>query len=294
MSRETETYKAATVGTFDGVHLGHRLVLDTLREEALRDGLEPIAITFDRHPLSLIAPERAPGYLLDTDAKRRLLDAEGVTPVVMPFNEQMRRQTAYEWMRRLHDRMGVRVLVVGYDNTFGSDGLSLDIGDYQSLGEVVGIRVVEAPVLAGVSSSAVRKAVASGEIERANEMLGRPYRLEGTVKGGNHLGSKIGFPTANLPVPEGQIIPAEGVYAAEATLPDGQRRRAAVNIGRRPTIGDLRAPIIEAHILDYDGDLYGEHLALDLIGRIRGEQKFDSVEDLQRQLDRDVRQVRDL
>lgn len=294
MSQDKSRLKIATVGTFDGVHRGHRLVLKTLREEAAREGLEPVVITFDRHPLAVIAPERVPGALSSAEEKARMISKEGVGVHVVPFTEQVRRLTAYEWMRRLHDRMGVRVLVVGYDNTFGSDGLSLDIGDYQSLGEVVGIRVVEAPVLAGVSSSAVRKAVASGEIERANEMLGRPYRLEGTVKGGNHLGSKIGFPTANLPVPEGQIIPAEGVYAAEATLPDGQRRRAAVNIGRRPTIGDLRAPIIEAHILDYDGDLYGEHLALDLIGRIRGEQKFDSVEDLQRQLDRDVRQVRDL
>lgn len=294
MSAAGQTYRAATVGTFDGVHLGHRLVLDTLREEARRDGLEPMAITFDRHPLTLIAPERAPGFLSTVDEKRALLEAEGVEPVVMAFNEQMRRQTAYEWMRRLHERMGVRLLVVGYDNTFGSDGLSMSIADYESLGEVIGIRVVEAPVVPGISSSAVRKAVAAGDVERAAEMLGRPYRLEGIVRSGNRLGATIGFPTANIQPERGRQLPAEGVYAADATLPDGRRFRAAVNIGRRPTIGDLTAPLIEAHLIDFDGDLYGENLQLDLTARIRGEQKFDSVEDLRQQLEKDVREIRTL
>lgn len=294
MNRNDRTDKIATVGTFDGVHRGHALVLETMRGLAGTESLSPIAITFDRHPLALIAPERAPGFLSTVEEKCELLGAQGVEPVVLPFNEQLRRQTAYEWMRRLHDRMGVRVLIVGYDNTFGSDGLAMDLADYQSLGDVIGIRVVEAPVLPGVSSSAVRKAVAAGEIGRANEMLGRPYRLGGLVKSGNRLGGKIGFPTANIVPPRGRILPAEGVYAATATLPDGTRRPAAVNIGKRPTIGDLFDPLIEAHILDYDGNLYGERIALDLLERVRGEEKFGSVDELRAQLERDVIKVREI
>lgn len=284
----TERLRAATVGTFDGVHKGHRLVLDNLRNEARSEGLEPIAITFDRHPLELIAPERAPGFLTPVATKLRLLEEEGVRPLVMAFNEQMRRQTAYEWMRRLHDEMGVRVLVVGYDNTFGSDGLALSVSDYEALGEVTGIRVVEAPVAQGISSSAVRKAVAAGDVARAGELLGRPYRIEGTVRNGNRLGSQIGFPTANIATPRNQVIPAEGVYAGIATLSDGRRFKSAVNIGRRPTIGDLDAPLVEAHLIGFEGNLYGQTLTVDLFSRIRDEEKFPSLEALAARLKEDV------
>lgn len=294
MSQDKSRLKIATVGTFDGVHRGHRLVLKTLREEAAREGLEPVVITFDRHPLAVIAPERVPGALSSAEEKARMISEEGVGVHVVPFTEQVRRLTAYEWMRRLHDRLGVKTLIVGYDNTFGSDGLTMTLSDYQSLGEVIGMRVMEAPILDGVSSSAIRKAVKNGNIARANELLGRPYRFEGEVRAGNRLGSKIGFPTANLLPPRGRQLPAEGVYAALATLPDGSQYPAAVNIGKRPTIGDLASPIVEAHIIGYEGDLYGDSLVLDLIDRVRGEVKFDSVEDLRGQLERDVERVREI
>ncbi len=289
-----EDLKAATVGTFDGVHTGHGTVLDTLVSEARKEGLEPVAITFDRHPLEVIAPGRAPGFLIGTEEKLALLRDAGVTPVVMAFDEEMRRQTAREWIRSLHDDLGVRLLVVGYDNTFGSDGLTMSIADYRALGEEAGVKVVEAPVCPGVSSSAVRKAVAGGRIEDAVRMLGRPYRLRGVVTRGNRLGRKLGFPTANITPAKGQILPPEGVYAGDALLPDGSRRMAAVNIGRRPTVGDLKEPIIEAHILDFSGDIYGQVLKLDLIGRIRGEEKFASLDELKARLAKDVDAVRSL
>lgn len=293
MNNPQSQFRIATVGTFDGVHRGHELVLKCLREEALRENLTPLVITFDRHPLSVIAPEREPGLLVSADEKTGLLEDSGVAVHTVPFTEQIRRLTAYEWMRRLHDRLGVRTLIVGYDNTFGTDGLSMNLNDYQALGEVIGIRVMEAPVLENVSSSAIRKAIKAGDIRIADEMLGRPYRLEGIVQPGNHLGSRIGFPTANIRPPQGRVIPAEGVYAAVATLPDGTSRPAAVNIGKRPTIGDLTSPLIEANILDFEGDLYGKRIILDFIDRIRGEEKFVSIEQLREQLSRDVKKVRE-
>ena len=286
--------RAATVGTFDGVHTGHAVVLETLVREARKEGLEPVAITFDRHPLEVIAPERAPGFLIGSEEKQALLGEAGVSPIIMAFDDDMRRQTAREWIRRLHDELGVRLLVVGYDNTFGSDGLTMSVADYRALGAEAGVKVVEAPVCQGVSSSAVRRAVAGGEIAHAVRMLGRPYRLEGKVTEGNRLGRELGFPTANIVPAKGQVLPPEGVYAAEAELPDGSWRMAAVNIGRRPTVGDLKEPIIEAHLLDFSGDLYGCLLKLGLLARIRGEIRFGSLEDLKARLAEDVAEVRSL
>lgn len=290
---ERPRMRAATVGTFDGVHNGHRLVLETLRREAEAGNLEPVAVTFDRHPLELIAPHRAPGHLMSFGDRDKRIEAEGVRPLVIRFDESVRKQTAYEWMRRLHDDMKVRLLIVGYDNTFGSDGLSMSIADYQALGEVIGMRIVETPVRPGISSSAIRKAVAAGDVEKAGEMLGAPFTIEGRVKAGNHIGSEIGFPTANITPDPKRVLPAEGVYAAIATLPDGSQRRAGVNIGRRPTIGDLTRPIVEAHILDFNGDLYGDDISLALFKRIRGEEKFTSLEDLSARLKKDIAEVRE-
>ena len=284
--------KAVTIGTFDGVHRGHRLVLDTLKGEAERRGLQPVAITFDRHPLELIAPERAPGNLTSTERKIELIRAEGVEPLILPFTEQLRNMRAYEWLDHIHRKYGVRLLVAGYDNTFGSDGIYMSLADYKAMGEAIGIEVISAPEEEGVSSSAVRKAVKAGDMEKAISLLGHRPELEGRVAPGFHVGHEIGFPTANLQVPSQSVVPPTGVYAAMAFIEgshDGYP--AMVNIGYRPTFEgtakESRHQTVEAHIIDCNEDLYGKKVRLEWVDRIRDERRFPSVEKLVEQLKRD-------
>ena len=279
--------KAAVIGSFDGVHLGHAAVLSTLRNEAEARNLEPIAISFDRHPLSLIDPSRAPEAITSLQKKEELIRKAGVSPVILPFDENLRATTAADWIRFLKDSFDVELLVVGYDTTFGSDGLSYSISGYRNLGKENGIEVIEAPFVAGISSSAIRKAVAEGMVEHAAEMLGRHFQLNGIVVGGNRLGRTIGFPTANLLPAPGIVIPANGVYAARAILPDGKHIGAMVNIGTRPTImrGDDRT--VEAHLIGWEGDLYGKNLTLAFVSRLRDEIRFNSIDALRRQLEED-------
>ncbi|MDE5880930.1 MAG: riboflavin biosynthesis protein RibF [Muribaculaceae bacterium] len=277
----------AAIGTFDGVHKGHITVVDKLKEIAAEKDVDPIVITFDNHPLTVIAPERIPSSITTTEKKCELLRGAGVMALVMHFDNEMRETTARDWMRRLRDDYGVVGLVVGYDNTFGSDGVTHSIADYKRIGAELGIEVVEAPFVAGISSSAIRKAIIAGDIDHATSMLGRYYSISGTVVTGNRLGRTIGFPTANLlPHPE-LTIPANGVYAAIAVLPDGSRRQAIVNIGTRPTVrrGDQRT--VEAHIIDFDGDLYGQSISLVFRKRLRNEMKFKSIEALRQQIEKD-------
>ncbi len=283
--------KAVAIGTFDGVHRGHVAVLEKLREVASEEDLQPVAITFDRHPLSLIAPQRAPKAITSVERKAELIRRHGVTPVIMPFDEKMRSTTARDWMRMLHDDMDVKALVVGYDNTFGSDGVNMSVADYRRIGEETGIRVEEAPYVPDVSSSAIRKAVAAGDIALANNLLGRDFTLRGIVVAGNRLGRTIGFPTANLEPAPGIEIPGNGVYAAMATLPDGSKHPAVVNIGVRPTVRRGNALTIEAHILNWKGDLYGHEIKLAFHARLRDEVRFNSIEALRQQIEKDSRQA---
>lgn len=279
---------AAAIGTFDGVHLGHVAVLDTLIGISEEKGLSPIAITFDRHPLALIAPERAPLAITTLSKKEELIARHGATPHVVTFDENLRSTTAKDWIRMLHDQLGVEEIVVGYDNTFGSDGVTLSIADYRIIGKDSGINVTEAPFIPGISSSAIRKAIASGDIKRATEMLGRHFLLPGIVVEGNRLGRTIGFPTANIMPEPGLAVPGNGVYAAEATLPDGRKKAAMVNIGTRPTVRRGNNLTIEAHIFDWEGDLYGQPLKLAFHERMRDEIQFNSIDALRRQLEKDA------
>lgn len=284
--------KAVTIGTFDGVHRGHRLVLDTLKREAAARGLQATAISFDRHPLELVAPKRAPGNLTSTARKAELIRQEGVEPLILPFNEQLRSMRAYEWLDYIHRKYGVRLLVAGYDNTFGSDGIDMSIADYKAMGDAIGIEVISAPEQAGVSSSAVRKAIRRGDIAAANALLGHRAELEGRVMPGLHVGHEIGFPTANLHVAPQTVMPANGVYAALAFVDDSTEGiPAMVNIGFRPTFEgtskESQHLTVEAHIIGCDKDLYGRRIRLEWVGKLRDEKKFSSVKELIEQLGRD-------
>lgn len=286
--------KAAAIGTFDGVHEGHRLLLRCLRQKAAKAGLEPLVITFDRHPLEVVAPERAPLRLSTPEQQMRMLRAEGVDVCVVPFTESTRSLTAEEWLRRLRDTMGVRLVVLGYDNTFGSDGRQLSASDYDAIGKALGLGVVHAPRLDGVSSSAVRRAVAAGDVELAARMLGRYFTLEGCVEHGRHLGTGLGFPTANLTAALRSAIPANGVYACYASMPGGERRKAVVNVGTRPTVEAHGERTVEAHIPGWKGDLYGRRLRLEFVSRLRGETRFGSLEELREAIARDAAQAASL
>ena len=282
----------ATVGMFDGVHRGHRDLLRRLCDEADQRGLSPAVVTFDAHPLNLIAPDKAPLSLMTVDDKVAAIRAAGVDRVeVLTFDESLRKLTAKQFMERLRDRYDVAALLLGFNHRFGSDRID-DIAHYQSVGRELGMEVVRAdelndPTAPGICSSSIRLALSEGDVTSANAMLGRPYRLVGRVGCGHRLGRTIGFPTANIvALDPRQLIPARGVYAADVILPDGEKVRAMVNIGVRPTVDNSDRPetTVEVHLIDWTGDLYGVTLAVDFLARMRSEMHFPSIEALRSQL----------
>ncbi len=279
---------AATVGTFDGVHRGHAVVLRTLAAEARRRGLQPMVITFDAHPLSVIAPERAPRTLMSASEKLAMLTRFDVTPPLevrmLHFTPGMMGLTAHDWMRHLRDTLGVRLIVIGYDNTFGSDGRAMQPEQYVALGRELGLEVVVAPVVEGCSSSRARRAVAGGDMKLAAEILGRPFSLGGHVGRGDRIGRTLGFPTANLMLPDldSRLLPPNGVYLSRTRLHDGRLYDSVTNIGVRPTIEGHPEMRIETHLLDFDEDIYDTDIRVCLLERMRPERKFASRDELSR------------
>lgn len=292
MEREvrTDCRTAAAVGTFDGVHRGHALLLGALREEAAACGLMPLAVTFDRHPLEVVAPERAPRLITPPDVRDRLIARLGVNPLRIVFDSELRSMTAREWMRVLHGRHGVDMLMLGYDNRFGSDGRSLGADDFKRIGADEGIRVLDAPVLPECSSSLVRRALECGDMGEAAALLGRTFFIEGPVTHGREIGRTIGFPTANVEVSPRQLLPTAGVYAAEVVSGDSVHP-AVVNIGCRPTVCGNGETTVEAHLPGFSGDLYGKHLRVNLIRRIREERKFADLDSLRRRIALDIEEL---
>ena len=280
--------RVAAIGTFDGVHRGHRAVLNLLTRYAAENDMEPVAISFDKHPLALIDPSRTPFELTPVWKKKKLLAEVGAFPMILNFDETLRSTTADEWLKRLHYEFNVKALVLGYDNTFGSDGISLSLEDYKKKGIEAGIEVIIADEIKGVSSSSIRKAVLAGDVENAAEMLGRPYSITAKVVEGNHLGHTIGYPTANITLHEGIAVPKPGVYAGIVkTLDDGIKHPAMINIGCRPTVMRGNEIVMEAHLIGWQGDLYGKDVTVRFFKRLRDEIKFDSIDALRLQLEQD-------
>lgn len=288
------TRRIAAIGMFDGVHAGHKYLIRFLIDEGRRRGLVPAVVTFERHPLELVAPERAPYMLMDVRAKVDALRKAGVEDVVLlHFDGPLRSMTAEEFMTMLYRHYDVACLVVGYDHRFGRDR-SESFDDYVRIGADIGIDVVRAPEKAGASSSIVRKLLKEGDVGAAAAILGAPYTITGVVVAGKQLGRTIGFPTANLsPVDRRQLIPAGGVYAAEVRI-DGNNRhiRAMLNIGQRPTVDGGGAPLsIEVHVIGYEGNLYGHSMEVSFLRRLRDEMKFPSIDALRAQLEIDRREA---
>lgn len=289
--------KIAAVGMFDGVHCGHRALLADLSAEAARRGLEPMAVTFSRHPLEVVNPAMAPSMLTSEDERLALLagcfDGE---VVVLDFNADLRRLTAREFMMLLRDRYDVAVVYMGFNHRFGSDRLA-EIGQYRAVARELGMDVVqgcESEAQCGkVSSSRVRHMLERGDVESAAVALGREYAIAGTVVHGKRLGRELGFPTANIvSCDKRKLVPLSGVYVCRVVMPDGLRYGAMVNIGYRPTVDRAGAMSIEAHMFDFNGDIYGKDITLEFVSRLRDERCFGSVAELKRQLQSDAMEAR--
>lgn len=285
-----------TLGTFDGVHLGHQELVRRARARADAAGVPCVAYTFDPHPAKVLAPKLAPPVMVPVSLRAALLAELGADLVILePFTPAFAQVEADDWVRRfLHQQLRPEHVVVGFNFGYGR-GRGGDPDHLHRLGQALGfsVEVVDPVEVLGetVSSSRVRRAIEAGEVELARRLLGRPYALLGDVITGDRRGRQLGFPTANLRL-DGELVPGHGVYASVLGLSDGRRLPSVTNIGTRPTFGAGIA--IETHVLDFDEDLYGARVAVSLIARIREERRFGGLPELVEQISRDTSAARAL
>lgn len=285
---------AIAFGMFDGVHLGHRQLIEATCQAAKTKGLTSVVFTFSNHPLSIITPDRIPDGLDTAGEKLNDIARCGADAVIMrPFDADFASLSAEQFIENIVHAMHPRVFVIGFNYSFGAKGRGR-AEDMRRLGMQYGVetRIIGRVEIGGetVSSSRIRQALLEGDPELATEMLGRPYRIEGQVESGKHLGRRLGFPTANLSFPAGKLLPRYGVYACMAQV-DGREYAAAVNVGVHPTAPE-GAPTIEAFLLDYPGEsLYDETLMLEFRHFIRPEQRFESLDSLRAEVLRNCEQV---
>ena len=285
--------KVATIGFFDGVHLGHNYLLEQLKSEAQQRGMQSVVVTFGNHPRLFFDLNCGLKRLTLSDEKVTLLKHKGVDEVVMlQFDEHLSKLSSHEFMQLLVEKYGVKILLMGYDHRFGSDR-STSFDEYVEYGSQLGLEVKrcsgfsESDVM--VSSSKVRKALEFWDIPLANKLLGYKYFVRGRVVEGQKIGRQIGFPTANLQVDFLKLIPSDGVYVVNVEV-EGVEYRGVLNIGTRPTVlGSERT--IEVHIIGFTGDLYGKEVELRFLNFLRHEQRFSSLEDLREQIRKDFNQA---
>lgn len=291
-------YPVVTIGTFDGVHLGHQKILQTLLDEAKGVDGESVLLTFYPHPRMILFPESHGMKLLQTQAeKMEKLSEYGLQNLIIyPFSFDFSRLTALEFVRDiLVDKLHVRKIVIGYDHQFGKNREG-NIDFLKDIAEMYEFEVIEIPAQdideVNVSSTKIRDALLHGDVERAAVFLGRPYELSGKVVRGRALGRTIGFPTANIDVNSDlKLVPGIGVYAVEVEV-NGQAHRGMLNIGNRPTIVSTDDVHLEVHILDFQDDIYDKMISVRFMARVRDEQKFESIEGLKEQLQKDEKFVR--
>jgi riboflavin kinase/FMN adenylyltransferase len=290
-----------TIGNFDGIHLGHQAILKTVVDRAKDLDGQAVVYTFDPHPRKVLRPEKAPALLNTLEQKLELLERAGVDVVVVePFTSDFSRMGADEFVRMLHERIQPLEVYVGYDFHFGRDREG-SMRMLTEMGPRLGFSVTiipEVTVDAGdVNSTRIRQLLAEGEAESAARMLGRPFTIRGYVVHGDERGRDLGFPTANVE-PENEVVPAAGVYAGRLLLlddgepPAGARLPAVINVGRRPTFGDGRGLVVEAHAIDSGGDFYGRRVELSFSTWLRAERRFPSVDALTEQIALDVETAR--
>ena len=287
-----------TIGAFDGVHRGHQFLIQQLVQHAQRAEQIPVVLTFYPHPRMVLRGFEPGFYLSLPDEKAELLGQLGVELVVThPFNDEIRQIRAAQFVDSLLNHLNMRSLWVGEDFALGYQREG-DVPFLREQGHKKGFELRAVDLMdAGserVSSSRVRQSLANGHVEEASRLLGRPHSIRGEVIEGEKRGRKIGFPTANLDVPVELAIPARGVYAGWSRMTDGTLHPAVINIGLRPTFDGTRNIIVEAHLLDYSADLYGQTLQLYFTHRLRDEKKFDSIEALTAQIKADAERGRTL
>jgi riboflavin kinase / FMN adenylyltransferase len=280
-----------TIGVFDGVHLGHKRLINELREQARQKKLIPVLVTFHQHPEDLLSPGKKLPFLTDIKTRINLLKSEGISIVVpLSFTAQLAKLDARDFIELLQKYLRMRGLVIGPDFALGKNRQG-DIVSLVKLGKEKNFSVMVVPPLIVdgevVSSTAIRQAVAEGDMEKYHKLAGRSFSLRGKVVSGAGRGEDMGFPTANLNVSNGQAIPPDGVYAGLAHI-NGNIFQAMMNIGCNPTFGNNERTI-EAFILDYHGDLYGHELTVDFVSRLRDEKKFNNIDELKKQVAEDVK-----
>jgi riboflavin kinase / FMN adenylyltransferase len=292
-----------TIGAYDGVHLGHQAVLRLVRELADARGFEAALVTFDRHPAEVVRPESAPRLLTTLEQRLELLDGTGDLDLcwVLTFDEARSKEAAEDFVREvLVDGIGARLVVVGADFHFGHrrggnvpllERMGAELG-FEVLG--LGLVAVEGdPTAVPYSSTRIRELLAKGDVAEAARLLGRPHEVRGVVERGDQRGGEhLGVPTANLTVPERICLPADGVYAGTFVAEDGVERPAAISVGTRPTFYEDGDVLVEAYVFDFEGDLYDQHVMVRFREWIRGQVRFDSVEELIEEMDADLQAAR--
>jgi riboflavin kinase/FMN adenylyltransferase len=290
------SYPVMTIGVFDGVHLGHQRILERLTERAQKKKGTSVILTFTPHPQKIISPAQAPLLLQTRDQKEEILETVDVDIMLrLPFTRQLSLYSPSEFALQVLHNHGIREIHVGSNFRFGHRR-SGDIAALTSLGEEYRFQVHEIdPVFhrgTRISSSSIRGLLAAGKVTLARHLLGRPYQIEGIVVHGSGKGTQLDFPTANLDL-ENELIPAAGVYVSRAHV-NGKTYTAVTNLGYRPTIREQLTdrPVVEPHLLDFEENIYGKRMKLDLYFRLRAEKRFDGVEELKRQIGKDVERTR--
>lgn len=280
-----------TIGKFNGMHLGHAHLLREVVERARTIGGQSAAVTFDPHPTLVLQPEIERVYLAPDEERLALMAASGLDHlIILPFDDALRQLTAAQFMTLVTERINLRELWVGPNFRLGyrAQG-TIDV--LSAIGAQLGFEVhTIAPLLidgAPVSATRIRELLHTGRVADVPRLLGRSFAVAGEVVHGDHRGRTIGFPTANIAVGARHILPADGVYACQVTLPGGASQPAVTNVGVRPTFGVLKRTV-EAHLLDWDGDLYGQRLRVAFVERIRGERRFSGIDELRAQIARDA------
>jgi riboflavin kinase/FMN adenylyltransferase len=284
------------IGFFDGVHLGHQQIIRQAAGDAQQHEGISVVVTFDRHPASVVDPDRAPALIQTTNHRLRTIEAAGPDAVLLlEFDAALRAQTGEQFIRRLHQEFGgIQSVCIGADFHFGYQR-SGNVALLKELGQHLHFQVhgIAAVALDGqtVSSTRIREAIRSGNLEAVSQMLGRPYAIASRVTRGDQIGRQLGFPTANLDV-TGLVLPPHGVYTAQVLLA-GRRHHAVLNIGNRPTLDPQASAVrLEAHLLDWEGDLYDQELEVVLVEHLREERRFHSMEELRQQIQNDVAETR--
>lgn len=298
-TQAVEDSSAITIGVFDGVHAGHQKVLKQLNAVAVENSLKSVLVTFDVHPLSVLAPGHAPKMLLSLERRLEIIEKTGLVDcvLVIEFNEERSLTSAQDFVEQvLISQLKMKNVLVGSNFVFGH-GRRGNVAMLKTLGQEKDFSVIPIDLLTNesespISSTLIRQYISVGNVNKAKELLTRPHELKGVVVHGDKIGTDLGYPTANTEVDQIMSVPADGVYSGRVVLQDGREFLSAISIGVRPMFHEDNIRVIEPHILDFSGDLYGQHISIQFEDKIRDQLVLESKEALVEQIDKDIMQVR--